>query len=53
MSDAELEAGMYNGPQNRELIRSSTFDKVLTEAKKKRAWIYFKNISNEFLEENA
>ena len=35
VSDAKLGAGVFNGPQIRELIRDTTFDKVLTEAEKR------------------
>ena len=48
-----LEQVCFNGIQIRKLMRSSTFDEVLSEAKN-RAWIIsFKNVSTEYLEENA
>ena len=50
VSDAELGSGIFNGPQIRELMISTTFE-VLSEAEK-RAWISFENAS-EFFEENA
>ena len=34
VSDAKFGAGVFNGPQIRELMRDTTFDKVLTEAEK-------------------
>ena len=34
-SDAKLGAGVFNGPQIRELMRDFTFDDVLTEAEKR------------------
>ena len=48
VSDAKLGAGVFNGPQIRELIKDTTFDEVLTEAEKK-AWESFKNVSTKFL----
>ena len=48
MSDAKLGAAVYNGPQTSELMKDTTFDKVLTEAEK-RAWESFKNVSTKFL----
>ena len=48
MSVAKLVAGVFNGPQIRELMKDTTFDEVSTEAEK-RAWESFKNISLNFL----
>ena len=39
-SDAKLGADVFNEPQIHELMRDTTFDKVLTEAEK-RAWESF------------
>ena len=44
VSDAKLGAGVFNGPQIRELMRDTTFDEFLTEAEK-RAWESFKNVA--------
>ena len=44
VSNAKLGAGVFNGPQIRELIRDTTFNKVLSEAEK-RACKSFKNVS--------
>ena len=52
VSDAEFGAGMFNGPQIRELMKSCTFDEVLSKAEK-TAWISFKNVSTEFFEKNT
>ena len=48
VSDAKLGAGVFNGPQIRELMRDTTFDEVLTEAEK-RAWESFKNVFTNFV----
>ena len=49
VSNATLGAGVLNGPQIRELIRDTSFDKVLTEAEK-RAWKSLKMFPPKFLE---
>ena len=41
-NDAKLEAGVFNRPQMRELMRDSTFDKVLTKVEKKSMGIFQK-----------
>ena len=52
VSDAKLGAGVFSGPQIRELTRDYTFGEVLTKAEK-RAWESFKNVSTEFLEKKC
>ena len=51
-SNAKLGAGVFNGPQIRELIRDTTFDEVSTEAEK-RAWNSFKNVPLNLLGKNV
>lgn len=48
ISDAKLRAGVFNGPQIRELMKDSTFDKTLNELEK-LAWESLKSVSTEFL----
>ena len=48
VSDAKIGAGVFNGPQIRELRRDTAFDEVLTEAEK-RAWESFENVFIKFL----
>ena len=48
VSDAKLRAGVFDGPQVRELLKDSTFDKVLT-SNGKIAWLPFKNVITNFL----
>ena len=51
VSDAKLRAGVFNGPQIRELMKDSSFDKILT-GNEKTAWFFFKNICTNFLEKD-
>ena len=48
VSDAKLRAGVFNGPQIRELMKDSRFDETLNELEK-LAWESFKSVSTEFL----
>ena len=51
VSDAKLGAGVFNGPQIRELTRDSTFDEVLNEAEE-RTRDLLKIFPLNFLEKN-
>ena len=47
-SDAKLNAGIFDGPQIRELISDSNFCEHL-QSDEKRAWLAFKTIATNFL----
>ena len=48
VSDAKLCAGVFDGPQIRELMKDSSFDEILT-GNEKTAWVSFKNVCTNFL----
>ena len=48
VSDAKLRAGVFDGPQIRELMKDSSFDEILT-GNEKTAWVSFKNVCTNFL----
>ena len=48
VSDAKLCAGVFDGPQIRELMKDSGFDEILT-GNEKTAWISFKHVCTNFL----
>lgn len=48
LSDAKLKAGVFNGPQIRELMKDSGFDETLNELEKS-AWMSLKSVSTQFL----
>ena len=48
VSDAKLCAGLFDGPQIRELMKDSSFDEILT-GNEKTAWVSFKNVCTNFL----
>ena len=48
VSDAKLRAGVFGGPQIRELMKDSSFDEILT-GNEKTVWVSFKNVCANFL----
>ncbi|GBM37900.1 hypothetical protein AVEN_72821-1 [Araneus ventricosus] len=48
LSEAKIKAGIFVGPQIRQLFKDSTFMKHLNR-KEKRAWLAFKNVYMDFL----
>ena len=52
VSDAKLKAGIFIGPQIRELMCDEGFEEVLTEVEAK-AWFSFKKVAQNFLGEKA
>ena len=48
VSNAKLRAGVFDGPQIRELMKDSSFDEILT-GNEKTAWVSFKNVYINFL----
>ena len=48
VSDAKLRAGVFDGPQIRELMKDSSFDEILT-GNEKTMWVSFKNVCTNFL----
>ena len=48
VSDAKLHAGVFDGPQIRELMKDSSTDEILT-GNEKTARISFKNVCTNFL----
>ena len=48
VSDSKLRAGVFDGPQIRELMKDSSFDEILT-GNEKTAWVSFKNVCINFL----
>jgi hypothetical protein len=48
VSEAKLKAGVFDGPQIRELMQDAQFDKSL-DRKEKKAWLSFKSIVKNFL----
>ena len=48
LSDAKVTAGIFDGPQIRELMKDEKFDECLSD-KELQAWVSFKSIIKNFL----
>jgi polyhydroxyalkanoate synthesis regulator phasin len=48
VSDAKIKAGIFTGPQIRELMQDKQFDEDLNETER-NAWLSFKRICNDWL----